>query len=108
MDQSFYNIIILILAAFFSAVPVILVQQYLKTDKTKHYLILLSIISYIIVILFYIEIFEFRNAAIGHSIIKYISIIFVFIVGIFYYEQKITMKQYIGVILGLVAIYLLS
>jgi len=99
---------VLFLGAVFSALPIICVKEYINRGQINPFFLYLAIISNIIVVLFYVKMFTMQNATVGYSNIKYLSIMLVFFVCIFYYKESITMAQFIGIVLGLITIYLLN
>lgn len=106
MNSTIEKYITLLFAAIFSALPPLLVKEYLKEPSRKIF-IYLAIISYTVVIAFYVKIFSAENATSNYSSIKYLSIILVVMFGFFYYSDELSTKQLFGIILGMVAIYLI-
>lgn len=93
------------LAIILSAIPIIMVKLYLNTNNI--WFIVTAILLSIFLILTYIYIVKNYRISIIYPIIKILSVILVVVVGIFLFGEKITWRNVIGIILGLVGIYLL-
>jgi len=104
--MNLYNIIWIIIAAISAAAPVSFIKKYIEN---KNYLwIILSIISYIILILSYSIILIESNMIVVYSIVKILSLLIVGLLGIIFFNEKLNFKEGMGILLGIVSIYLLS
>ena len=103
-----YNIIgLVLLSSITAAIPIHLIKLYVQTKNIKW--IILSILCYIIlIILYYFIIARGKNIIIIYPIIKILSIFFVIFIGFILFNTKLDMKSYIGILLGIISIYLLS
>lgn len=104
--MNIHNLIWIIIAAICAAAPVTFVKNY--TENKNYFWIILSIISYIILILAYSIIFYKNNMIIIYSTVKILSILFVVLFGVLIFKEKINLKEGIGILLGIISIYLLS
>jgi len=101
-----YNITWIITAAILAALPVPFIKNYIAT---KNYIwIFLSVISYLILIMAYANLFSGQNIVAVYSLIKILSIIIVTVFGIVLFKNKLTVSLIVGILFGIVSIYLLS
>lgn len=103
MDVPF--IFWIILATIFSALPILLVKAYI--DNKNLYWIAFAIIASIILIIPYIKIVRQHNVTTIYSLIMILSIILIIIVDVSLFKEHLTITNIIGIILGMIAIYLL-
>jgi len=96
----------ILLAAFASTLPASFIKQY--TKKPNNIWIFLSILSYLILIFTYIYLFKNKEISTIYPIIKICSIIMVICFGVLYLGETFTTTNFIGIILGITSIYLLS
>jgi|SRR5271156_4561266 len=94
-----------LVAAMAAALPVPLVKKYNDTNN-KIYL-LVAIILYMVLITAYVYILKTHEMATIYPFLKILSIIIVVFVGIIWFNDQLRPKDIIGIILGLVALYLL-
>ena len=104
--MELYNILLIILAAIVAAAPISFIKKYTQTKE--FYWIILSIISFLILIYIYTIILYNKNIYIIYAIVKIISIIFVIICGLIIFNYKLNIKKIFGILLGLISIYILS
>ena len=104
--MNYYNIVWFFIAAISAAVPIPFIKIY---TETKNFMwIILSMFSYLILILSYSIILTDKNISIIYPILKVLSVIIVVIAGIFIFKNSLDMKTIIGILLGIVSIYILS
>jgi multidrug transporter EmrE-like cation transporter len=96
----------ILLAAASASIPLILMKKYTETKKTI--LIILSLICYLVVIQSYIQLLSTSNISTIYPMIKIISDLIVIPAGIFIFHEKLNLYNYLGIILGISSIYLLS
>ncbi|AGC02327.1 integral membrane protein [Acanthamoeba polyphaga moumouvirus] len=92
-------------AAIISAIPIPIIQKYVNTNN-KFYLFL-AMLFYFILIFIYAQVLQSTQMSIAYPLIKFLSIILVVIFGVLFFNNKLTTKQIIGIIIGGVALYLL-
>ena len=96
----------LIIASFFSALTILMVKQY---EQSTNYLYLLVVaLSEFGLIYSYIELLKTGELVTLFALVKIISILIVIIPGIIFFGSILTTKKIIGLIFGLIAIYLLN
>jgi uncharacterized membrane protein len=93
------------IAALAAASPIPFLKQYTKNKNILF--IVLSALSYSILIYAYIQILNNKNITILYPLIKVFSVIIVVIAGILIENEKITPPIVIGILLGCLSIYLL-
>ena len=95
----------ILLAAITGATNVVLVKQYIITKDICYIPILL--LSGLITLYSYYNILTSRDISNGYPIVKILSILIVVFFGIIVYDEKISYKKLVGIILSIIAMYLL-
>lgn len=95
----------LLLASFFSALTIITIKYYVI--YSYNYWLLVTLLSSICVIYSYIQLLKKEDIVIAFALVKIISILFVLASSIVLFGGKLTTRKIVGLIFGLVAIYLL-
>ena len=108
--NSLYELIInnkwLLLASFFSALTIILVRYYLKYNNKI--ILLLTFLFDMGLIYSYIQLLQKGDLITDFALVKIISILIVLLPSIMFFGSILTMKKIIGLIFGIIAIYLLN
>lgn len=94
------------IAAAAAAVPIPLIKLWTKTHNIQW--ILLSTFSYAILIYAYSIILADKNITIVYPILKVLSVLLVIAAGVFLFRNELDTKSIIGILLGIISIYLLS
>jgi len=94
------------IAAFFSALTILLIKYYVKTSN--NFVLLVVLLSEFLLIYSYIQLLQTGDMAIQFALVKIISIFFVLLPGIFFFDTKLTKNKILGLIIGVIAIYLLN
>lgn len=96
----------IIIGALLSALPLPLIKKYYQYH-TKHWL-LLALVVHVSLLYIYFELLREHNMSIIYPYIKLLSIIIVTTVGVIIFNENINMYNYFGIILSIIALYLLS
>ncbi|AYV75149.1 MAG: hypothetical protein Terrestrivirus1_23 [Terrestrivirus sp.] len=88
------------------SLPVFFMKTYTETNNIVW--IILSVFAYLVLILSYSVILVDQNPAIIYAILKISSILLVTFFALLIYGNKLNLKSSIGILLGLISIYLLS
>jgi len=100
------NIWILItLVAILTIIPVFLVKKYISTKNLRY--LIVAILIYVFEIIAYVKLFERGDIAFYFSISKILSVVLVVVIFAIFFSTKLNFKKIIGLILGIIAIYLL-
>uniref|UniRef100_A0A6G6ACD3 Membrane protein n=1 Tax=Borely moumouvirus TaxID=2712067 RepID=A0A6G6ACD3_9VIRU len=94
-----------LIAAIISAIPIPIIQKYVDT-KNKFYLFL-AMLFYLILVLIYAQVLQSTQMSIAYPLIKFLSIILVVVFGVLFFNNKLSTKQIIGILIGGVSLYLL-
>ena len=94
------------IAAVAAALPSIFVKNYLKSKNNGW--ILLAMISYLTLILAYTVVLADDRIAIIYPLLNAFNVSIVVGVGILVYKEKINTTEIMGIVLLMMAIYLLS
>jgi multidrug transporter EmrE-like cation transporter len=105
--MSYYILFFYLLAAISAALPIPLIKKYTQGNP-RHTWLVLALFSYIILIYSYIIILQDKNITIVYPIVKVISILVVLLFVIFAFGNKISWEVGVGILFGLLSIYLLS
>ena len=96
----------LLLASFFSALTILMIKQY---EKSINYVYLLvAALSEFGLICSYIQLLKKGEIITQFALVKIISILIVIIPSIIFFNSVLTTKNTIGLIFGMIAIYLLN
>jgi multidrug transporter EmrE-like cation transporter len=95
-----------ITAAVMAAIPLPLLKAYTKTGR-RYYLVF-SGICYWILVMTYITILKKYEMSAVYPLLKIFSILIVVATGLIIFQEELTGTKIIGIILGLVAIWLLT
>ena len=104
--MKLYYIIWFLLGTVTSALQIIFIKKY--TDTKSLFWVILSILSACIMLLSYAILVVNNDITIIYPAIKILSIGIVSIIGFFAFNNKISKKSFIGILLGILSIYLLS
>jgi drug/metabolite transporter (DMT)-like permease len=96
----------LFIASFFSALTILIIKFYER--KPLHWLLLVALISESIIVYSYIELLKMDDILTQFSLVKIISIIFVLISSILFFGNVLTYKKIIGLVFGILGIYLIT
>jgi multidrug transporter EmrE-like cation transporter len=101
--ESLYWIIIATIA---SASPILLVKEYLKRNDNRF--IILSIMSYLILVFSYIHLLKKYEISKIYSLIKIAQLLIVSLIAIQLHKETINKNKIIGLLAGIVSIIYLS
>jgi multidrug transporter EmrE-like cation transporter len=104
--MKLYNIFWLLIAAIAAAVPVFFIKYYLK--KKDNIWIILSILFYVFLLYCYTILLKDDGISTTYALLKIFSIIIVVVGNRFLFDIEITTRSYIGIVFGIISIYLLS
>ncbi len=104
MDYSKW---ILFTIAILASVATIVSLKHNNVSNNNLFIIL-SIISDLLLIYTYVKILNYNDMITMYPFIKIMSILVIVLIGTFYYEEKLIMENKIGILLGVMALVLLS
>jgi len=94
------------IAAIASALPLPLLKSYITTKNNSY--MLFAMLSNLIVIYTYFIMLQNQKMNIMYPFIKIISIVMVILIGTFFYDEELITKHKIGIVFGILALYLLA
>ena len=95
------------ICAVLSALCPIFMKQYIHTNNDFKYLFLSFLVSTILLYYYYI-LFQQHDLGSSFSIVKILSIILVVFTGTAYFNECLSNYQIVGLLLGIISIYLLA
>lgn len=95
-----------LIAAIAAAIPIPFIKEYTETKNSLW--IFLSAVSYSILILAYSIILSQKDITIIYPLLKVLSVLIVILTGILYFKNTIDIETGIGVLFGIISIYVLS
>jgi multidrug transporter EmrE-like cation transporter len=104
--MEFNNILLCVIAAIIAILPVQFIKEYTET-KNGLWLILSSV-SYILLTIVYINVLANKDIVIIYPMLKIGSIVGLVMIKFMFFNDNITVKALIGLLLGIMAIKLLS
>ena len=99
------NIPVLILEIIIASIPLILIKKF--TITRNYFLLLLSLLCYVIMIWCYVELFTGNNLAGVYVLVHVSQFVLLALVGLLFLHERLTFPEVFGVILGMASIYLL-
>ena len=102
MDVIYWYIIATIVALL----PIYLIKQYVISSNAIYLLAVMTL--YIIMMVSYIEIFKQDEVASSYTILQITQILTVVIMGLLFFDEKLTLNKTIGLCFGLTSVYLLT
>lgn len=104
------TLLYLIIATVSALLAPIFIKKYTvnKNAKFSFIWIIVSIVSYLILLLTYIKLFDGRDLGIYYILLQILQIIIIIPIGIILFGESINSMQIIGVILAIISIFLLS
>ena len=104
--MNYNKILLYLLVSILISLPLCLVKHYINTNN--FIIILFTMIIYALTLYLYCKILLSDNVSSFGPIISSLSIIFIVIIGIFFFDEKICIAGYFGIALSVLSIYLLS
>lgn len=77
-------------------------------SKNVSYLFLISVICYSLVCLLLVRSYHFRGMGIVNCIWSGISILFILVIGIFFFNEKININDILGILLIIIGIFFIQ
>ena len=103
--MQIYNFVWYFIAAITPALAILFVKYY--TDNKNTIWILYSMICYVVFIKACTELITNKNLIVIYALIKILSILMVVLLDYLFVGDKLDMQSKIGILLGIVSIYLL-
>lgn len=100
------NYLLLLFSTTVAILPVVFIKKYILTKNYNY--ILVSLIFYVLLAISYINIFkEGIELSIVYTVLQILQILVIFFVGIFYFNENISLNKIIGTVLGISSVYFL-
>jgi multidrug transporter EmrE-like cation transporter len=99
--------ILVIIAAIFSALTVTMIKLY-DYNNFNNLFLLVACLSQLGLIFSYVQLLKFNDILTLFTLIKILAILLVSIIGVVFFGFKLTKYKILGILLGIIAIYLLQ
>ena len=96
----------ILFATIIAIIPVFLIKKYI--DNKQNLFLFLTMLCYYALMQSYIHIFSKNEISKAYVLLQILQIFIVVISGIIIFNEAFTLNKIIGIILGSIAIYLLS
>ena len=98
--------VIAFIGTLIESISDIILKEYVTNKKTLY--LLIGLIGYILIGFTFMQLLKFNNLGTANIVWHVMHFMILCVVGIFYYNEKYTLKEIIGIILGLMSFYLLG
>lgn len=99
---------LIILASILSIAGILAAKLFVKTGEKHWWFIVLAVLLDIVIIFVYIILLKNHKMGSTYTVIKILSIIIITIIGYFFLKEKVTFKNCVGILFGIVALILLT
>jgi drug/metabolite transporter (DMT)-like permease len=96
----------IIIATIIALIPIVFIKQYIITKKFNY--LIFALLTYIILIICYINIFSNKAISSTYIILQILQILTMVVIGILLYKEKINFNKIIGIFLGIMSIKILG
>jgi len=102
----YINALWFLIAAVAAALPIPFIKQYTLDENLMW--IVFSVLSYLILILSYYIILRDKNITVVYPFLKVLSVLMVVLAGLYVFHNQLTISSTVGIVLGILSLYLLS
>ena len=95
----------LFLATIIAILPIVFIKKYIMTKEM--YNLILALILYVLLLFSYIKLFETEQVSSTYTILQILQILIMIGVGIIIFNESLTINKSLGIIFGIISIYLL-
>lgn len=100
------NIPLLLLQIIISIIPLALIKKYILNGNT--WLLILCLLFYSVMIAIYIKLLRNDGLSKVYTLVQILQVILVVLMGILFFNEKLSLNIIIGLLFGIIAIYLLN
>jgi multidrug transporter EmrE-like cation transporter len=100
------NIPLLLLQIIISIIPLALIKKYILNGNML--LLVLCLLFYTVMIAIYIKLLRNDGLSKVYTLVQILQVILVVLMGILFFNEKLSLNIIIGLLFGIVAIYLLN
>jgi len=100
------NILLLFLQIIISIIPLALIKKYIISGNL--WLLILCLICYSIMIAIYINLLRTNGLSKMYTLVQILQVLLVVLMGILFFNEKLSLNIIIGLLFGIIAIYLLN
>jgi multidrug transporter EmrE-like cation transporter len=96
---------LIMLSTIVALLPLIFIKKYIQNKQIIH--LIIAMILYFLLMLSYIKLFEQTELSSTYTVLQILQILIVLFIGILIFNESITINKLIGIIFGILSIYLL-
>ena len=100
------NIPLLLLQIIISIIPLVLIKKYILNGNV--WLLILCLLFYSVMIAIYIRLLRNDGLSKVYTLVQILQVILVVLMGILFFNEKLSLNIIIGILFGIIAIYLLN
>ncbi len=100
-----YYYIWLIVSTIIALLPLIFIKKYIQNNKIIY--LVISMILYFLLMMSYVKLFNLSELSSAYTILQILQILIVLLIGVFIFNESITIYKVIGIIFGIISVYLL-
>jgi multidrug transporter EmrE-like cation transporter len=100
------NIPLLLLQIIISIIPLVLIKKYILIGNV--WLLILCLLFYSVMIAIYIILLRNDGLSKVYTLVQILQVILVVLMGILFFNEKLSLNIIIGILFGIIAIYLLN
>jgi drug/metabolite transporter (DMT)-like permease len=105
MVLKYKNQGLIITSTIIALLPLVLIKKYLQSNQI--YYLIITMIVYFLLMLSYIKLFENTELSSIYTILQILQILLVLLIGVIIFNETLTLNKVIGIIFGLISVYLL-
>jgi multidrug transporter EmrE-like cation transporter len=103
--MNYYLLLLALCASIVAILPIVFIKQYIITKQI--YNLILAFILYVFLLLSYVKLFETEQVSSTYTILQILQILIMIVVGLMIFNESLTINKILGIIFGIVSIYLL-
>jgi len=96
---------LILIGSIIAILPIILLKKYIKNNNNIY--LLITLLTYLALMRTYIEIFNNGEVSKTYGTSQVIQLVISMMIGIFYFNESLTINKIIGLIAGLISVYFL-
>jgi drug/metabolite transporter (DMT)-like permease len=105
MVLNYKTLGLIISSTIIALLPLICIKKYIHSNQLIY--LVIAMILYFLLMLSYIKLFEKTELSSIYTVLQILQILIVLLIGLLIFNESITLNKIIGIIFGLISVYLL-